>query len=138
MQVEDINAIDAKISHAARDLILQKARSDAVTSGGNVLGGKNSALNIFLKKILIGISRHFAVGREIAGFSAKHQLVARIAFSLELHQRRADAAFAALKAVIDRGIGNVDSILHGRHDRRGVRRVGALVGLAEIGANADG
>src|SRR6266478_9606814 len=108
MQVEDVDAIDAKVGHAARNLILQKPRSDAVASGGDVLGGKNSALNIFMKEILIGISRHFAGGREIAGFGTEHQLIAREAISLELHQGRTDAAFAALKEIIDRGVGDID------------------------------
>src|ERR1051326_7501493 len=50
MQVENVDAIYSEIGQAGRQLILQKARSDTVAAGGDVLGGKNSALNIFNAK----------------------------------------------------------------------------------------
>jgi hypothetical protein len=94
VQVEDIDAIDAKVGHAAGYLILQETRSHAVAPSGDVLGGKNSALNIFLEKILIGIAGHFAVGRKIAGLGAEYQLIAGVAFGFQLQQGRADSTAA--------------------------------------------
>ncbi len=95
-------------------------------------------MNIFLEKILIGIGGHFAVGCEVAGFCAKNELIARVAFGFQLHQGSANAAFAALKAIIDRSVGDIDPGFDGAHDGCGVGGVGALVGLAEIGADTDG
>jgi hypothetical protein len=98
---------------------------------------KNSALNIFLEKIVIGIGWHFAVGREVAGFGAHNKPVARAAADFELGQRRANAAFAALKTVINRGIQYVDAAFGGSDDGGGISRIGALVGLTEVCADAN-
>ena len=108
-----------------------------MASGSDVFGGKNSALNVLVEKILIGIGGHFSVGSQIARFGAENKLIARIAFRFQLNKCRANAAFATLKPVIDRRVGDVDSVLDGRDDSSGVGSVSAFVRLAEIGADAQ-
>ena len=76
MKIENINTIDSQIRQAARQLILQKTRGDAMAARGDILGVKNSALDIFVEKVLIGVGRHFGVGRKVTSFRAHNYLIA--------------------------------------------------------------
>ena len=52
-------------------------------------------------------------------------------------ERRADAAFAALKAIIDGAVEEVDSAFCGGDDRSGVGFIGHFVGLPEVRPEAQ-
>src|SRR5271155_5056850 len=108
-----------------------------MAAADQILGGKNAWLNIFAEKIIVGVRRHGPVGRQKAAFRANDKLFARVSFGGQLFQRRADAAFAALKAIVDGGVKRIDSALCGEYCRRGVTFVGLAIGLAEIRAHAE-
>src|SRR5207249_8027685 len=76
MKIENINTIDSQIRQAARQLILQKTWGDAVAARGDILGVKNSTLNIFVEKILIRVARHFGVRSEVTSLRADNDLIA--------------------------------------------------------------
>src|SRR5262249_10184611 len=68
----------------------------------------------------------------------KDDFFARDTVGAELSERGADATFAALEAIVDSGVQNVDPGLDSGDRRRRVAGVGGRIGLAEIGAHADG
>jgi hypothetical protein len=135
VEIKDVNAVHAHVGHAAGQLILQKTWSDAMAAGCNVLGLKDSALHVFLKKIAVGIGGHPAVRSEVAGFRANYHLLARKAFFFQLDESGSDAAFAALKTIVDGGVDHVDAVFDGHDDRGRIGGVGAFIGLPEVGAD---
>ena len=108
-----------------------------MTSGGDVLCRENAGLDIFAEEILIWIGRHRIVGRQVAAFGANDEFVALSSVGGKLLQGRANRALAALEAVVDGGIDKVDAVLHRGDDCRRVARISVLIGLAEVGADAD-
>jgi len=51
VQVIDIHAFDAEIFEAAAELVFQKFWRHAMTAGGDILGSKNSRLNVFAEEV---------------------------------------------------------------------------------------
>src|ERR1017187_2219727 len=71
-------------------------------------------------------------GGEEAGLGANYDLVA-----LQLAQRRADAAFRPLVAIVDGGVEQVDAALTSRDQGLGVGLVGRIVVGAQVGADTQ-
>src|SRR5258706_1353495 len=109
-----------------------------MASGGNVFCGKNSRLNVFVEEILVWIGWHGAVRRQITSFGAEDKFVAKDAPGGELLDGRADGTLAALEAVVDRGVDEVDAVLRGGDDCFRVGAVSAGIRLAQISSDADG
>src|SRR5215467_6114882 len=100
----------------------------------NFLGRENAPLNIFIKKIAIGVRWHATVGRQVSGLCTQHQLISRVALAFYLNQSGADTALAPLKPIIDRRIDEVDAIFDGGVHRSGIGRVSPLIRLAKVRA----
>ena len=136
MQVVDVDAVELKIAQAAGELIFQKARRHAVAAGDEVFRRKDARLDVFAKKIFCRFGGHRAVGSEIAAFGADDEFFAGETLCGELLDGCADAAFAALEAVVDGGVDEVDAVFGGGDDCGGVARVDFWIGLAEVGADS--
>src|SRR6266571_2837401 len=108
-----------------------------MAAGGKILGAEHSPLNVFTEKIFVRVGGHRAVRRQITALRAQNDFFARKTFRPKLLQRRADAAFAALEAIINRAVEDVDAALHGGKDSNGIRFIGLFVGLAEIGSDSQ-
>src|SRR5690349_10879138 len=106
-----------------------------MTAGGEILRAENSLLNVFAKKIFVWIRGHGPIGCQMATFRAQHDFFARKPFRGKLLERGADAALAALKAVVDGAVDDVDAVFHGGNDSGGVSRISFLVGLSKIGSD---
>ena len=137
MQVIDVNRIHPEILETARELIFQVARRHRVAPRSNVLRVEHAFLNVLIEEILVGLRGHFAVGREIASFGADNDFVPRETAPGELGKRVPNAAFAALEAVVDRGIYEVDSAFHRGDYSFRVCGIGGRVGIAEVRADAE-
>src|SRR5262249_12385586 len=132
VQVIDVDTIDAQILEAPRQLILEEARGHRVASGNDVFRAEYAWLDILTEEVLVGIGGHGVVRREVAAFGRKDDFFARDTVGAELSERGADATFAALEAIVDSGVQNVDPGLDSGDRRRRVASVGGRIGLAEI------
>jgi hypothetical protein len=137
VQVIDVDGIDAEIFPAAFDLVGEESRREHVTSGGDVLGADEAGRDVSALEIIRDVGGHFAIGREESALGADHDFIARKSAPREFFESRADGALAALEAIIDRGIQHVCAAFNRGDDGFGVSAVGCVVGLAEIGAEAD-
>ena len=138
VEVVDVDAIDAEIVEAATDLIFEKARRYAVAAADDVVGIENAGLDVFAIEVVVGIGRHRAVGREVAALGAEDEFFAGVALFGEVFDGGADAAFAALEAIVDGAVDDVDAAFDGAGDAGGVGLIGFVAGRAEVGADADG
>src|ERR1700676_2741723 len=102
----------------------------------DIVGLEDARLDVLSIKVFVGLGGHETVRRQISTFRTKNGFFARETFLHELLQCRPDAAFAALKTIIDRGIDDVDSAFDGRYDRGGIAAVGFVIRLAQISADA--
>src|SRR5207248_6261097 len=114
VQVIQVDTAHAKVAQAASELVFQKARSQAVAPGNDFLRRKDARLNVFVKKIFVGIGRHGAVGGQVTAFGANHEFVARDIFLGQQLDGCSDAALAALKSIVDGCVDYVDAALDGR------------------------
>src|SRR5208282_6892697 len=132
VQVVDVDALELEIAQAARHLIFEEARSHTVAAGDEVLWSEDAGLDVFVKKIFGGFLGHRAVGSQVAPFGADDEFFAGKTFCGELLDGCADAAFAALEAVIDGGVDEVNAGFSGGGDSGGVACIDLRIGLAEI------
>ena len=51
-----------------------------MAAGNNFLRRKDARLNVFVKKIFVGIGRHGAIGGQVTAFGANYEFVARNIF----------------------------------------------------------
>src|SRR2546429_6004641 len=89
---------------------------------GKIFRGEDPWLDVLAEEIFVGVGGHGAVGRQIAALGREHEFFPGKPFCRKLLERRADAAFAALKAIIDGAVEEVDSAFCGGDDRSGVDR----------------
>ena len=138
VEVVDVDAIDAEIVEAAADLIFEEARRYAVAAADDVVGSEDAGLDVFAIEVVVGIGRHCAVGREVAAFGAEDEFFAGESLLEQVFDGGADAALAALEAIVDGAVDDVDAAFDGAGDAGGVGLIGFVGGRAEIGADADG
>src|SRR5260370_1672169 len=105
---------------------------------GDVLGAEGAGLNVFAEKIFVGIRGHVSVGSQIPSLGTEQDFFATDALSCELLERLADAALAALKSVVDRGVDHIGAVFHSCGRRHRVTCICLFVWLAEIRADPDG
>ena len=105
--------------------------------GGHFLRCKHAPLDVFVKKITIGVGGHGAVGRQVATLGADDEFVARESLVRQHLQCGADVALAALETIIDRRIKQIDSREACFDERRRVTCVGTVRRLAEIRAGSE-
>ncbi len=142
VQVVEIDRVKSQIRAAARDLVLEKCGSEAVTAGDDVLGTHDSGIEILAShvvEIVFAFRGLRSVERDVAALRADHELVARCRLhSHRARERFAESALGALAPIVDRTVEQVDP----RRDRvvRGVcvTVVVRVVALTEIAAEADG
>src|SRR6266702_695897 len=104
---------------------------------GDVLGAEDAGLNVFAEKIFVGVRGHVSVGSQMPALGTEHDFFATDALSCELLERRADAALAALKSVVDRGVDDICAAFHSCDRRHRVTCICLFVWLAEIRADPD-
>src|SRR6266446_8849028 len=134
----DVNGVHAEIAQAPVELVFEEARAHAMATLHDFIGLENSRLNVLAIEIFVGVRGHGTIGGEIAAFGAQDEFVAREAFLRKLLEGGADAALAALETIVDGRVDNVEAILDGGDYGGGVGAVGFVVGLAEVGADAQG
>ncbi len=118
-------------------LFFEKTRRHAVAAGDEIFRREDAGLNVFAQKIFGCIFGHGAIGSEIAAFGANHDLFAGEFFCGEVLDGCADAAFAALEAIVDGRVDDVDAGFHGGDDSRGVTGVHFRIELPEIRADTE-
>ena len=123
VEIVDVDAFELEIAEAARKLIFEEARSHAMAAGDEVFRRENAGLDVFVQKIFGGLGGHGAIGSEVAALGANHDFVAGKPFGGELFDGGGDAALAALEAVINGGVDEVDAGFDGGDDGGGVVRI---------------
>ncbi len=137
MQVVDVNAFHTQVAQAPVELVFEELRGHAMAALHDFVGFEDAGLDVLAVEIFVGVGGHRPVGREISAFRAENEFVARKALLRELLESGADAALAALEAVVHGCVDNVDAVLDGGHHRCGVTTVRLVIRLAEVGANAQ-
>src|SRR3984957_10590936 len=138
VEIVDVDAIDPKIFEAAAELIFEEARRHAVASADDVVGRQDARLNVFAIEVVVRIGRHRAVGREVTALRANDEFFAGVALLEEVFDGGADAAFAALKSIVDSAVDDVDPSFDGGCDTGGGGLIGFVTRSAEISADTDG
>ena len=103
MEVVDVDAFELQVAQAAGELIFQKARRHAMAAGDEVFGREDAWLNYSRRKYSV-VSAGMGRLALIAAFCANDEFVTGETFCGELFDGCADAAFAALEAVVDGGV----------------------------------
>src|SRR5207245_4554978 len=135
VQVVDVDALDTELAGAAVDLVLEKAWRQRVAAGDDVVGLQNAAAEERLLDVRTRVVRAPAVEGEVAALGAEQDPVALLpAFA----QVRPHGALAALIAIVDRRVDDVQAELERAADGRGIERVGLRIVAAQIRADAEG
>ena len=110
-----------------------------MAAGDQIVAAEDPRFDPGLLDVGAKIARPAAVERQVTAFGGDHDLLApHAAFGHRLAQGRANRALAALAAIIDRGIDDVQAALERMHHRRLIARVVRVVVVAEVGPDSDG
>ena len=135
VQIVDVDAGDAEIAAAAVDLVREEPRRQRVAAGDDVLGIEEPGPHEGLEQVAPHVVGSRAVEGQISALAAEDDLVAADA---ALAESDADGALAALIAVVDRGVDDVDAEVQRFSHRGRVQRVGRGVIATQVGADPQG
>src|SRR2546421_4858228 len=108
-----------------------------MAAGGDILGAEIPRLNVFTEEVFVRVAGNGPVGRQVPALRAYHDFVPFNAFGRKLPDGHADASFAPLESIIDRGVDHIDAAFHGRDGRRRVAVIRLSVRFPEIRADSE-
>ena len=135
VNVINVDAVEAEVLKAARQLIVQIARSHAVAAADDLVSRRSALFDDVFDDPRPRVARRLVAEWDEAAFRGDDHFVARRPPGVyQLFERRADDPLATLEAVVDRRIKDVAAQLDGAADGLLVHAVCALVSVAQVGA----
>ena len=131
MEVVEIDRFEAEVRQRAVELVVDERRLEAVPSEHEVVGVDGPGVDVLLADVPAGVGRPFAVEGDEPALGGDENC---LAVDVGRLQRLPDDALAALVAVVDCGVEDVDPGLECRDDRPAVRLVGLVRRLPKVGA----